>query len=632
MRKRSEAIESPANTIEEIQNGEPLSSQTQKASQYELSREQRIKENLERMQKLGILDLSLKLKSVIPSNTKRNPRNLNNCTTTPRPSPAPPSGPTRRSSRLKNGTPVSYAETEIVKKRKSLQDDGVLLEEGSKPEVYTEEHEKRLGNTEKSWTLFVDGYGKDGKRIYDQVRGKTCHQCRQKTLGYRTQCCKCNMVQGQFCGDCLYMRYGEHVLEALQNPNWICPPCRGICNCSLCRQAKGWPPTGTLYKKISKLGFKSVAHYLIQTRRLQTNLDKNADVTKQVSAKRSLPFSDVEVESEGSLKVESIHLGSFKSQPEAKSEDKFEGEKQTSPIPGTNNQVSARRSLPFSDIGVQSVNLTSAEVENGVDDLPGLAKPQTGNGTDDQFKGEKEKEPHFTDKEHGDRNNDLKSSSKLKKKHALPIVPSPDSIAGILRQKRRISNDRDDKQLPGVSEKIADIKQDAPASGVDEEEEMHSKESVDDDNTIVSERSPKHKKPAPAAEPSHRHNVLGMNGRILDIKQAVNKSPASTASIPASRSIAGRLRQKRRIGNGHDDKGLPGASEKIADIKQDVTFSPESGVEEEEMPSKESEGGNDNIESERSPKQSENKSPASFAFVPAAQGIAGRLRSRCKTN
>ena len=294
--------------------------------------------------------------------------------------------------------------------------------------------------------------------------------------------------------------------------------------------------------QISKLGFKSVAHYLIQTRRLQTNLDKNADVTKQVSAKRSLPFSDVEAVSEGSLKVDGIHLGSFKSQSE--SEDKFEGEKQTSPIPGTNNQVSARRSLPFSDIGVQSVNLTSAEVENGVDDLPGLAKPQTGNSTDDQFKGEKEKEPHFTDKEHGDRNNDLKSSSKLKKKHALPIVPIPNSVAGRLRQRRRISNDCDDKQLPGVSEKIADIKQDLSASGVDEEEEMHSKESVDDDNTIASERSPKHKKPAPAAEPSYRHNELGMNGRILYIKQSENKSPASSAFVPAAQGIAGRLRSR----------------------------------------------------------------------------------------
>lgn len=294
--------------------------------------------------------------------------------------------------------------------------------------------------------------------------------------------------------------------------------------------------------QISKLGFKSVAHYLIQTRRLQTNLDKNADVTKQVSAKRSLPFSDVEAVSEGSLKVDGIHLGSFKSQSE--SEDKFEGEKQTSPIPGTNNQVSARRSLPFSDIGVQSVNLTSAEIENGVDDLPGLAKPQTGNSTDDQFKGEKEKEPHFTDKEHGDRNNDLKSSSKIKKKHALPIVPIPNSVAGRLRQRRRISNDCDDKQLPGVSEKIADIKQDLSASGVDEEEEMHSKESVDDDNTIASERSPKHKKPAPAAEPSYRHNELGMNGTILDIKQSENKSPASSAFVPAAQGIAGRLRSR----------------------------------------------------------------------------------------
>lgn len=31
--------------------------------------------------------------------------------------------------------------------------------------------------------------------------------CRQKTLGHRTNCSKCNIVQGQFCGDCLYMRY-----------------------------------------------------------------------------------------------------------------------------------------------------------------------------------------------------------------------------------------------------------------------------------------------------------------------------------------------------------------------------------------------------------------------------------------
>jgi hypothetical protein len=68
----------------------------------------------------------------------------------------------------------------MVKKGKSLKGEDVLQEEGSKPEFYTEEHEKLLGNTEKSWTLFVDGYGKDGRRIYDRVRGKTCHQCRSE--------------------------------------------------------------------------------------------------------------------------------------------------------------------------------------------------------------------------------------------------------------------------------------------------------------------------------------------------------------------------------------------------------------------------------------------------------------------
>lgn len=45
-------------------------------------------------------------------------------------------------------------------------------------------------------------------------------------------------------------RYGENVLEALQNPDWVCPVCRGICNCSLCRNAKGWAPTGIMYKKV----------------------------------------------------------------------------------------------------------------------------------------------------------------------------------------------------------------------------------------------------------------------------------------------------------------------------------------------------------------------------------------------
>lgn len=302
-----------------------MTPQQHKMSEYELSREQRIRENRERMGKLGIFDLSLNLKII---NNDKSSRSYSSHKPKTPPS-LKPSFPVRRSSRLQNVTPISYSEVP-VKKAEFVENGRVVIEAGAKPEVYTEEHEKLLGNTEKPWTLFVDGYGKDGRRIYDCVRGKTCHQCRQKTLGYRTCCSQCNMVQGQFCGDCLYMRYGEHVLEALQNSTWLCPVCRGICNCSLCRQAKGWAPTGALYKKISALGFKSVAHYLIQTRRSEIDVEKNADASNPVSAKRSLPLSDVDNKS---LQVNENHMGLLK--PLAESE-------------GDGAEVSAKRSL-FSD-------------------------------------------------------------------------------------------------------------------------------------------------------------------------------------------------------------------------------------------------------------------------------------------
>lgn len=80
---------------------------------------------------------------------------------------------------MQNASPVSYSEVPEKKDQaENRRNRKIVIEAGSKPEVYTEEHDKLLGNTEKSWTLFVDGCGKDGKRIYDSVQGKTCHQCR----------------------------------------------------------------------------------------------------------------------------------------------------------------------------------------------------------------------------------------------------------------------------------------------------------------------------------------------------------------------------------------------------------------------------------------------------------------------
>ena len=70
------------------------------------------------------------------------------------------------------------------------------------------------------------------------------------------------------------MRYGEHVDEAnALGAKWRCPPCRDPCNCSFCRQRKGWPPTGTLYRRAIKEGYASVAHYLVLNNRADEDVD-----------------------------------------------------------------------------------------------------------------------------------------------------------------------------------------------------------------------------------------------------------------------------------------------------------------------------------------------------------------------
>ncbi|XP_067649322.1 cell division cycle-associated protein 7-like [Haliotis asinina] len=99
---------------------------------------------------------------------------------------------------------------------------------------------------------------------YDSYYGSSCHQCRQKTQDMKTVCRsgKCFGVRGQFCGPCLRNRYGEDAKEALKNPNWMCPPCRGICNCSFCRKKAGKSCTGILIHLARENGFSDVNAYL----------------------------------------------------------------------------------------------------------------------------------------------------------------------------------------------------------------------------------------------------------------------------------------------------------------------------------------------------------------------------------
>ncbi|GLT75254.1 hypothetical protein SLA2020_469900 [Shorea laevis] len=582
--------------------------QTPKISLYEQSREERIKENLQRMQKLGIMDLSRKLNSLLPAKRtqKKSP------SSTPYSSPLPQPGPVRRSSRLQNAAPVTYAEVGLAKK-----DEGVKLEVGARPEVYTEEHEKRLGNTERSWTLFVDGYGKDGNRIYDPAKGKTCHQCRQKTLGHRTHCSKCNMVQGQFCGDCLYMRYGEHVLEAIENPNWVCPVCRGICNCSLCRNAKGWAPTGALYKKISQMGFKSVAHYLIQTRQAQTNIEKNPENRDSVSAKRSLSFPDAEAHLEEPYRDDSNHLGISKPQPEERDHDGFNSEKENNPA--AIHQISVKES----NLGQESKDAESEEIELKANGHLGVTELDFEDKKNDCFKGGHE-ESHLSLKEHDSSNMALEPSSDGKydfqsdevtgmtvkgldtiqainntfpleekkevkevlhsynkhgesnvrsgshsklKKRPLAAEPTVDSIAGRLRQRHKEVKDHNVQALNIMLS----------------ENELEKEELVHGDN-------------------QHGESSIGTESS-LKLKKRL-----ALAAEPCADSIGGRLRQRRREGKDHNEQLSENESEK-----------------EKQMLQGDSQHGESNIGTESSSKL---KKRLALASVPSADSISGSLRQR----
>ncbi|KAL8603234.1 hypothetical protein ACOMHN_046240 [Nucella lapillus] len=99
---------------------------------------------------------------------------------------------------------------------------------------------------------------------YDSHYGSTCHQCRQKTDDFKTVCrnTRCAGVRGQFCGPCLRNRYGEDAKVALKDPEWVCPPCRGICNCSFCRRRGGKTCTGILIHLAREKGYNDVHSFL----------------------------------------------------------------------------------------------------------------------------------------------------------------------------------------------------------------------------------------------------------------------------------------------------------------------------------------------------------------------------------
>ncbi|XP_075707965.1 cell division cycle-associated protein 7-like [Rhinoderma darwinii] len=183
-----------------------------------------------------------------------------------------PERATRRMTRSMGGVPPQSPEKE--EKQQSLENQ--LLEEKRTPRkrrssrlsIHTVPHVVRPAED-----ITVDELNNVAdnvkEKVYDAVNGSTCHQCRQKTIDTKTNCRnkECRGVQGQFCGPCLRNRYGEDVRKALLDPNWTCPPCRDICNCSFCRHRDGRCATGILFPLARYHGYSDVHSYLSSLRK-----------------------------------------------------------------------------------------------------------------------------------------------------------------------------------------------------------------------------------------------------------------------------------------------------------------------------------------------------------------------------
>ncbi|CAB4290324.1 unnamed protein product [Prunus armeniaca] len=137
---------------------------------------------------------------------------------------------------------------------------------GLKAEVYTEEHEKQLGDCNTSWPPG-----------WDLVKGETCHQCRHKLLASIHIAANVTGPRA-LCGDCLYTRYGENSLKPTKILIGVCPVCRDSATAIFAVKQKGGNPL------VSKLGYKSVAHYLIQTHHSQIKSETSgAEVAEEGS-------------------------------------------------------------------------------------------------------------------------------------------------------------------------------------------------------------------------------------------------------------------------------------------------------------------------------------------------------------
>lgn len=219
----------------------------------------------------------------------------------------------RRSSRLQGQSAPRYLEpsTDTFSMPGAENEDQEDEEcDHSRPlkDVYTVAQLNALGSCATSYDVHPDRLGRKttgfGVEYIERRPGVIpCHWHRHNTRDPHVKCAngeRCTAAskkwKGSFwCGPCLQNRYGENIFEIgvatqrdfvypsqvpysepppedwdcmanAQRPSWVCPACRGICNCSTkgcLRDRWEWGDTGALVGRASRNGYDSSAHYLI---------------------------------------------------------------------------------------------------------------------------------------------------------------------------------------------------------------------------------------------------------------------------------------------------------------------------------------------------------------------------------
>ncbi|CAL5445299.1 unnamed protein product [Camellia sinensis] len=258
-------------------------------SDYESIRTARILENQARLASLGLHKTISDLRLASPVNTyvKKYQKVDYECT------------PRRCSARLQRSNRLRGTSSEPISPRKEK----VKLFGKSEEKLHSEGDEKTSANrplvrlavgTNMKLELSPDVLGrrcssKSRGTVYHPVFGICCHFCRQKTLCVeedckrcgdldmdqpclgKTDCSVCHSSNGVLCRACLKVRYGEEMEVVRRNKQWMCPHCiedKGIkpywiCNSSLCLRKRKKVPTGVAIFKAREMGYKSVAHLLM---------------------------------------------------------------------------------------------------------------------------------------------------------------------------------------------------------------------------------------------------------------------------------------------------------------------------------------------------------------------------------